>query len=111
MLLRCVAFSCIVVQLVDYRVEFSKWWVSEFKTVKFPSQGSVFDYFIDVETKKWTPWIEKVPKYEHDPEVPLQVSACILVCTCIYPAYTFTLYMTRCTSCNHCSIGCVGEHH
>lgn len=27
-----------VLQLVDYRVEFSKWWVSEFKTVKFPSQ-------------------------------------------------------------------------
>ena len=25
-------------QLIDYRVEFSKWWVSEFKTVKFPSQ-------------------------------------------------------------------------
>ena len=25
-------------QLVDYRVEFSKWWVTEFKTVKFPSQ-------------------------------------------------------------------------
>ena len=60
-------------QLVDYRVEFSKWWVSEFKTVKFPSQATVFDYFIDAETKKWTPWAEKVPKYEHDPEMPLQV--------------------------------------
>lgn len=28
-------------QLVDYRVEFSKWWVAEFKTVKFPSQVDV----------------------------------------------------------------------
>lgn len=23
-------------QAIDYRVEFSKWWVNEFKTVKFP---------------------------------------------------------------------------
>ena len=61
-------------QLIDYRVEFSKWWVSEYKTVKFPSQGTVFDYYIDADTKKWMPWIDKVPKYEHDPEIPLQVS-------------------------------------
>ena len=60
-------------QLVDYRVEFSKWWVSEFKTVKFPHQGTVFDYFLDGETKKWVPWTEKVPNFELDPEIPLQV--------------------------------------
>lgn len=28
-------------QLIDYRVEFSKWWVAEFKIVKFPSQVHV----------------------------------------------------------------------
>ncbi|NXP09467.1 DYH17 protein, partial [Thinocorus orbignyianus] len=61
-------------QLVDYRVEFSKWWVNEFKTVKFPSQGTIFDYYIDPETKKFMPWTEKVPKFELDPEVPLQAS-------------------------------------
>ena len=60
-------------QLVDYRVEFSKWWVSEFKVVKFPSQGTVFDYLLDGETKKWVHWTEKIPKFELDPEVPLQV--------------------------------------
>ncbi|XP_058960986.2 dynein beta chain, ciliary-like [Pocillopora verrucosa] len=59
-------------QLVDYRVEFSKWWVTEFKTIKFPSAGTVFDYFIDSETKKFVPWTEKVPKFELDPEMPLQ---------------------------------------
>ncbi|KAI9209879.1 dynein heavy chain and region D6 of dynein motor-domain-containing protein, partial [Polychytrium aggregatum] len=59
-------------QLVDYRVEFSKWWVSEFKVVKFPLSGTVFDYFIDTETKRFLPWSEKVPAYEHDPEMPLQ---------------------------------------
>ncbi|KAM6297472.1 dynein axonemal heavy chain 17 [Aegotheles albertisi] len=61
-------------QLVDYRVEFSKWWVNEFKTIKFPAQGTVFDYYIDPETKKFVLWAEKVPKFELDPEVPLQAS-------------------------------------
>lgn len=60
-------------QLVDYRVEFSKWWVNEFKTIKFPSQGTIFDYYIDSETKKFMPWTEKVPTFRLDPEVPLQV--------------------------------------
>ncbi|NXF34737.1 DYH17 protein, partial [Nyctibius bracteatus] len=61
-------------QLVDYRLEFSKWWVNEFKTIKFPSQGTIFDYYIDPETKKFTLWTEKVPKFELNPEVPLQAS-------------------------------------
>ncbi|KAK3733203.1 hypothetical protein QZH41_019685, partial [Actinostola sp. cb2023] len=59
-------------QLVDYRIEFSKWWITEFKTIKFPSAGTVFDYLIDPETKKFVPWTETVPKFELDPEVPLQ---------------------------------------
>uniref|UniRef100_A0A667HHJ3 Dynein axonemal heavy chain 17 n=1 Tax=Lynx canadensis TaxID=61383 RepID=A0A667HHJ3_LYNCA len=61
-------------QLVDYRVEFSKWWVNEFKTIKFPSQGTIFDYYIDPDTKKFLPWTEKVPSFELDPDVPLQAS-------------------------------------
>ncbi|NXH15458.1 DYH17 protein, partial [Bucco capensis] len=61
-------------QLVDYRLQFSKWWVKEFKTVKFPSQGTIFDYYIDPETKKFMLWSEKVPKFKLDPKVPLQAS-------------------------------------
>ncbi|XP_062977556.1 dynein axonemal heavy chain 17 [Elgaria multicarinata webbii] len=61
-------------QLVDYRVEFSKWWVNEFKTIKFPSQGTIFDYYIDPESKKFMPWTDKVPQFELDPDVPLQAS-------------------------------------
>uniref|UniRef100_A0A670I3M4 Dynein axonemal heavy chain 17 n=1 Tax=Podarcis muralis TaxID=64176 RepID=A0A670I3M4_PODMU len=61
-------------QLVDYRVEFSKWWVNEFKTIKFPSQGTIFDYYIDSDTKKFMPWTDKVPAFELDPDVPLQAS-------------------------------------
>ncbi|XP_075889814.1 dynein axonemal heavy chain 9 isoform X2 [Nelusetta ayraudi] len=63
-------------QLVDYRVEFSKWWVTEFKTIKFPSHGTVFDYYIDHESKKFEPWSKMVPKFEMDADTPLQ--ACLV---------------------------------
>ncbi|XP_043280985.1 dynein beta chain, ciliary-like [Venturia canescens] len=74
------AFACIWAfgsatfkdQLIDWRNEFSRWWVSEFKAVKFPSSGTVFNFFIDSETKKMLPWSEKVNKFELDSDVPLQ---------------------------------------
>lgn len=59
---------------MDYRAEFSKWWLTEFKTVKFPSQGTIFDYYIDPETKKFELWSKLIPQFEFDPELPLQVS-------------------------------------
>lgn len=43
------------------------------RAVKFPSQGTVFDYYVDPNTKKFTPWSERTPPYEQDPDVPLQV--------------------------------------
>jgi len=57
-------------QLADYREEFSKWWVVEFKTVKFPSTGTVFDYYINDE-KKFTPWTQLVPAFSYDSETPI----------------------------------------
>jgi dynein heavy chain len=47
--------------------------VTEFKTVKFPGAGTVFDYYIDPETKKFEPWTKRVSKFELDPDQPLQV--------------------------------------
>ncbi|OXB71015.1 UNVERIFIED_CONTAM: hypothetical protein H355_008666 [Colinus virginianus] len=32
---------------VDYRRQFSNWWRNEWKTIKFPSKGTVFDYYVD----------------------------------------------------------------
>ncbi|XP_062482469.1 dynein axonemal heavy chain 17 isoform X3 [Pezoporus occidentalis] len=61
-------------QLMDYRLEFSKWWLNEFKTIKFPSQGTIFDYFIHPESKRFTLWSEKVPEFDLNPDVPLQAS-------------------------------------
>ncbi|KAM4673740.1 dynein axonemal heavy chain 9 [Amazona ochrocephala] len=66
-------------QLVDHRVEFSKWWVAEFKTIKFPSQGTVFDFYVEPETKKFEPWSKLIPQFEFDPEMPLQ--ACLVPTT------------------------------
>jgi dynein heavy chain, axonemal len=40
--------------------------------VKFPTGGTVFDYYIDTETKQFLPWTDRLPKFELDPETPLQ---------------------------------------
>ncbi|KAL8567586.1 hypothetical protein ACOMHN_054399 [Nucella lapillus] len=61
-------------QLSDGRVEFTKWWLTEMKSVKFPTQGTVFDYYIDPESKKFETWTKRVPKFEYDPEQPLQAA-------------------------------------
>uniref|UniRef100_A0A667HVG3 Dynein axonemal heavy chain 9 n=1 Tax=Lynx canadensis TaxID=61383 RepID=A0A667HVG3_LYNCA len=60
----------------DAGLDFSKWWLAQFKTVKFPSQGTIFDYYIDPETKKFEPWSRLIPQFEFDPEMPLQ--ACLV---------------------------------
>lgn len=70
---------------MDHRAEFSKWWLTEFKTVKFPSQGTIFDYYIDPETKKFEPWSKLTPQFELDPEMPLQVSVAEQTGTCSAP--------------------------
>ncbi|XP_072501166.1 dynein axonemal heavy chain 9 [Notamacropus eugenii] len=72
------AFGGVLIQdqLVDYRAEFSKWWITEFKTIKFPSQGTIFDFYIDPETKKFESWSKLIPKFEFDPDLPLQ--ACLV---------------------------------
>lgn len=59
-------------QLMDYRAEFSHWWIKEMKAVKFPGQGTVFDYYLDNKTRKFIPWSEKVLKFNMDPDMPLQ---------------------------------------
>ena len=60
----------------DYRAEFSKWFMNEFKSVKFPPGLSVFDVWVDPMTSEFTSWNDKVPKFELDSDVPLQ--ACLV---------------------------------
>ncbi|CAH0551274.1 unnamed protein product [Brassicogethes aeneus] len=61
-------------QIVDWRNEFSKWFTNEFKTVKFPVGGTVFNYYIDDETKKFMPWTDLVQPFELDMDIPLQAT-------------------------------------
>lgn len=62
--------------IVDSHRDFHKWWTSEFKDVKFPPQGTIFDYYLDVRTQKFQRWdaMETMEKFDYtDPEIPLQV--------------------------------------
>ncbi|GAA6224990.1 dynein heavy chain 11, axonemal-like isoform X1 [Lates japonicus] len=59
-------------QLYDYRVEFSQWWTKEMKTVKLPAQGTVFDYYLDPQTRRFLPWSDTVPPFEMETSTPLQ---------------------------------------
>jgi dynein heavy chain len=40
----------------DYKREFSNWWKDKWKTAKFPTKGTVFDYYVDLETNKLEDW-------------------------------------------------------
>ncbi|KAG7242136.1 hypothetical protein INR49_024182, partial [Caranx melampygus] len=59
-------------QLCDYRVEFSQWWTKEMKAVKLPAQGTVFDYYLDPQTRRFLPWSDTVPPFEMETGTPLQ---------------------------------------
>lgn len=52
--------------------EFSKWFMNEFKAINFPSTGSVFDFYVDNHQQDFAPWVQRVPKFELDPDIPLQ---------------------------------------
>lgn len=53
--------------ITKYRDEFSSFFKSECRAVKFPTSGTVYDYFID-KSGKWAPWSDLVSPYEHDPD-------------------------------------------
>ena len=58
--------------MTNFRNEFSKWWRIEWKAIKFPDAGLVYDYYIDPATQKFASWTDMVLPYEHNPELPLQ---------------------------------------
>jgi dynein heavy chain len=58
----------------DYRKEFSNWWRTEFKPVKFPAKGLVFDYFVSFEENKvsFSEWKNKMTTIEYDRSMQMQ---------------------------------------
>ncbi|KAF4753676.1 hypothetical protein FOZ63_015508, partial [Perkinsus olseni] len=54
---------------IDYRKQFSTWWKQEMKTIKFPSKGTVFDYFVqDARMEEWSIIVDAL---EYSSEVPM----------------------------------------
>ena len=56
----------------DYRMQFSQMWKSEWRNVSFPQQGTVFDYCINPDTKKFMPWTEIAQQFEYSPKRSVQ---------------------------------------
>merc|ERR1719506_2194446 len=54
---------------VDYRKQFSNWWKNEMKTIKFPSKGTVFDYY--VKESRLDEWSSIVETIEYSSEIPM----------------------------------------
>ena len=56
---------------MDHRDAFSKWWVEEFKTIKFPEEGEVYDYRLEKTPggMTMTPWT--FDDYTHVANVPI----------------------------------------
>ena len=46
---------------INHKTNFNNWWRIEFKTIKFPVTGSIFDFKVDHEQKRFVSWSEYVP--------------------------------------------------
>lgn len=55
----------------DHRNKFNRWWRSEWRPVKFPDSGSVFDYFADKESQRYLPWADITESIDYNPENPM----------------------------------------
>ena len=59
--------AMLVDKTVDFRAQFSKWWVSEWKNVLYPEEGLVFDYYVDPTSMQMRPWEGKVEGFGYNP--------------------------------------------
>ncbi|EQC33295.1 hypothetical protein SDRG_09276 [Saprolegnia diclina VS20] len=57
----------IVDKSVDYRKNFNELWNATFTAVKYPKEGTCFDYFYNIETNEFEHWSSRVPKYAPTP--------------------------------------------
>jgi len=56
---------------VDMKKNYSTWWKQKWTRVKVPSKGSVFDFFVDKATLKFTPWAQVVPQITYESTTPM----------------------------------------
>ena len=53
------------------RKNFDKWWKTAWTTVKMPGKGTVYDYYVNFKTLKFTPWTDLVTEIDYDSAVPM----------------------------------------
>jgi dynein heavy chain len=53
------------------KVQFDKWWRNAWKTVKFPEEGTVFDYFYNLKQAKFILWKERIEDFSFNSDIPL----------------------------------------
>ncbi|PHJ21242.1 dynein heavy chain family protein, partial [Cystoisospora suis] len=53
---------------IDYRRQFNTWWRNEWKTIKFPNKGTIFEYYVD--QAKLELWETLVPEMDFDADKP-----------------------------------------
>lgn len=63
-LCRCVASHILL--FGHNRKNFDKWWKGQWTTVKIPGKGTIYDYFINFKTGKFTPWTDLVTDIEYN---------------------------------------------
>jgi dynein heavy chain len=56
---------------VDWSKEFSSWWKAHFKNVKFPSRGTIFEYYVDVKEKRFEPWVKICEAIDYQSSTPM----------------------------------------
>jgi len=78
---------------IDYRKEFSSWWKNAWKSaVKFPSKGTIFDYFVDTSGDgcRFSEWASQLTNAEFDTfaqqmgQVTVQTSETLAISTLIH---------------------------
>ena len=53
------------------RKNFDKWWKGTWTTVKIPGKGTIFDYFVNFKTSKFTPWTDLVTDIDYESSMPM----------------------------------------
>jgi dynein heavy chain len=52
----CMGAGLEIIEGNKSRINFDKFWRDMWKTIKFPTKGTVFDYFVDIENSKLEDW-------------------------------------------------------
>eukprot|EP00916_Digyalum_oweni_P005776 GHVL01010034.1.p1 GENE.GHVL01010034.1~~GHVL01010034.1.p1 ORF type:complete len:2742 (+),score=421.27 GHVL01010034.1:35-8227(+) len=69
----CIVWACggciTETDNTNYRKKFSDWFRNEFKTIKFPSKGLVYDYWVD--GSKFEEWSNRVEELDYDSSIPV----------------------------------------